>query len=406
MTEYTPLVDCCHVEEADRVPRAGVSPFVIHPDPLKRPLSRRRMFRKAGAATAATAAVVAAACGSDDTPSANNPSPAAGGSSPAAGAAVTTQSGQAAATTAPTQVRVQNIEIPYCSQILCGVPLETAVKRGFFEEEGLRVKLVYMRGGALAVQALLGGSADWVGAAMDVVVSANGTGKNPLMVASISSLPFFALVTAPKSSVATVADLKGKRIGVANLNTSDHLLARYLLEKNGVDDAAANFAPLGPNLFDGLRTGQVDAGLVQEPALSLLTDQGSKVLVNFMKRSDVDQYLGGPYQFVGLNTRPDVIEKNPDTLKKIIAALTKANAWVRANPGSEIVKNLPEELVAGGDLSIFARSLDAVKNDLYPASLALDRGSVQRVIDVQKAAGALERDVNVDNVFTNKLIGA
>lgn len=397
MPEIVPLVDCCHVEEAERVPRPGVSPYVIEPNPLRRPLSRRRIFRTATAAGAATAAVIAAACGADD----DAPADRAGDPTPAGGNA-----GAAPATQAPARVALESIELPYCSQILCGVPLETAVKQGFFEEEGLRVKLVYMRGGALAVQALLGGSADWVGAAMDVVVSAHGTGKDPLMVASISSLPFFALVTAPKANAQSIAELKGKKIGVANLNTSDHLLARYLLERHGVDDAAAAFAPLGPNLFDGLRTGQVDAGLVQEPALTLLQEQGSRVLVNFMKRADVDRYLGGAYQFVGLNTRPDVVAKKPETLRKLIRALTKANAWVRANPGAEIVKNLPEELVAGGDLSIFARALDQVKSDLYPATLTLDQGSVQRVIDVQKLAGALERDVDATKVYSNSLIGA
>lgn len=395
MADMVPLVDCCHVDEADRVPRPGISPYVIDPHPLRRRVSRRRIFRTAAAVGVATAGAVAAACGGEGKPAASNST-----SSPGA-----TPAGQAAATTAPAQAKLEDIELPYCSQILCGVPLETAVKRGFFREEGLRVKLVYMKGGALAVQALLAGSADFVGAAMDVVVSAHGTGKNPLMVASISSLPFFALVTAPKSTVAAIADLKDKKIGVANLNTSDHLLARYLLEKNGIHDAAV-FAPLGPNLFDGLRTGQVDAGLVQEPALTLLQEQGSRVLVNFMKRADVDRYLGGPYQFVGLNTRPDVIEKKPETLQKLIRALTRANNWVRTSPGAEIVKNLPEELVAGGDLAIFARSLDQVKQDLYPATLRLEQSSVQRVIDVQKAAGALGRDVAADRVYTNKLIGA
>ncbi len=396
-TEITPLVDCCHVDEADRVPRPGVSPYAIHPNPLHRPFSRRRVFRTAGAVGVATAGTIAIACGGgDDASKATESTPSVGGTAGGQGAATSTAPARAA--------RLEEIELPYCSQILCGVPLETAVKRGFFEEEGLRVKLVYMRGGALAVQALLAGSADWVGAAMDVVVSAAATGKEALMVASISSLPFFALVTAPRSNVQSVTDLRGKKIGIANLNTSDHLLARYLLEKNGVDDAAANFAPLGPNLFDGLRTGQVDAGLVQEPALTLLQEQGSRVLVNFMKRADVDRYLGGPYQFVGLNTRPDVIEKKPETLQKLIRGLTKANAWVRTAPGAEIVKNLPDELVAGGDLNVFARSLDQVKTDLYPASLRLEQDSVQRVIDVQKAAGALERDVAADKVYTNRLI--
>jgi NitT/TauT family transport system substrate-binding protein len=193
---------------------------------------------------------------------------------------------------------------------------------------------------------------------------------------------------------------------VGNLNTTDHLIMRYLLEKNGIDDASAQFVPLGPNLYEALVRGQVDAGMVQEPALTLAQKEGSKLLVNFMSRKDTTEQLGGAYQFMGINTRQDVLEKKPETLQKLIRAVTKANQWIRTAPGSEIVKNIPEELVAGGDNAVFAASLDQFKLDLYPDNPRLDAASIQRVIDVQKLSGALEREVTVDKVFTNKLLGA
>lgn len=399
-TEQPALVDCCAVDEADRVFRPGVSPFAIEPDPLKRPISRRRVLRRA---TMLGTVGLAGACG----PSRENGAAGANAAAPAPSPSSAATSGgpatpDAARASAPTTLETLNL--PYCSQILCGVPLETAVARGFFEAEGLKVKLVYMKGGALTVQALLGGSVDFVGAAMDVVVSAAAAGRAPVMFASLASLPFFALITAPDSDIKDIAGLKGKKIGVANLNTSDHLLARYLLEKNGVPDAAAAFAPLGPNLFDGLRTKQVDAGLVQEPALSKLEALGCRVLVNFMSRADVDKYLGGDYQFFGINTRPEVLEKSPDTARKLVRALTKANEWVRNNPGAEIVKNLSEDLLAAADRATFAARLDAVKSDLYPATLNLHGESVQRVIDVQNAAGVLKQPVAAEKVFTNDYI--
>ena len=396
MSDLIPLVDCCAEGEAARRPGSGVSPFVIHPNPLRRPFSRRRVFRTVAAAGAVTAAGVAAACGSGEEQGATSET----GATPST-------SGQAAApTSAPVAAKLEEIDLAFCSQVLCVLPFEVAARRRFFEEEGLRVKLVYMKGGALAMQALLAGSIDYAGTGMDVVISAHGSGKTPVTVASTSSLPFFALITSPKANMQSIKDLKGKKIGVGNLNTTDHYLARYVLEKHGVDDAAANFVALGPNLFDGLVRGQVDAGMVQEPALTLAQEQGSRVLVNFMSRKDTTEQLGGPYQFMGLHTRPEVIEKNPETLKKLIRGLTRASLWIRTNPGAEIVKHLPEELIAGGDAEVFARPLDQVKTDLYPEDPRLDPASVQRVIDALKLSGALEREVAVDNVYTNKLIGS
>lgn len=402
MAESEPLniVDCCSEGVEARRPGANVSPYAIHPNPLKRDFSRRRIFRTGAAAAAVTAAGVAVACRSDDPKSASS-----GAATPAA-----TGANAGGQTSAPTSeavaAKLEDIDLAYCSQVLCGIPFEVGVKHDFFKEEGLRVKLVYMKGGALAIQSLIGGSVDYVGSAMDTVVSAHGAGKQPLMVASVSSLPFFALVVSPKANIQSVKDLKGKKIGVGNLNTTEHLMTRFLMEKNGIDDATGHFVALGPNLYDGLLKGQVDAGLVQEPALTLVQQQGYTVLVNFMSKKDTTEQFGGLYQFMGLNTRPDVLEKKPDTLKKLIRGLTKSMAYIRASSGAEIVKNLPEELVAGGDLVTFAKSLDLVKTDLYPTDLTLNKDAIQRVIDVQKLSGALMQDVQVDSLFTNKLIGA
>lgn len=137
---------------------------------------------------------------------------------------------------------------------------------------------------------------------------------------SLSSLPFFALATAPDAEITDVGGLKGKRIALADLNTCDHLLVRYLLEKNGVDDVDAGSAPLGPNLVDGPRK-----------------------------------------------------------------ALLRANGWIRANSGAEIVQNVPEDPVSGDDRATPAARLDAVRAGLHPAATTLDRAAVQRVIDVQKS---------------------
>lgn len=361
-------------------------------------MSRRRLI---GLAASVAAAVPLAAC------AAQTPAPAAK-SEPARPAEPGQRPAPAAEPPAsPKAAALEPLELAFCSQVLCILPFEVARQRGFFAAEGLDVNLTYMRGGTQAINALIAGSVDFVGTPIDLVVQTVAKGKQAIMIASTSRLPFFALIVGPQaSSVRSIKDLAGKKVGVGNLGTTDHLMAQYLLVKEGVDPASVEFVALGPNLYDQLVRGQVEAGMVQEPSLTLTERAGGRVLVNFMRLDDSQRALGGPYQFMGLNTRPEVLSTKAETARKLIRGLVRANRWILDNAGSAIVQAAPAELVAGGDVDVFAAALDRYKRDLYPADGKLVLDSVQRVIDVQQQSGAIEagQTVRPDQVFSNQYV--
>jgi NitT/TauT family transport system substrate-binding protein len=408
--------DCCGGEKD---PGAAPPYRVFQPRPLKqygrRAALRATLFGSTGA--------VLAACGPAATPTATPPAAPpkptdAGKPAEAAKPTEAAKPGEAAKPAAKPDVvltvsasgkaGLEKVQLAFCSQVLCILPYEVARRRGFWEAEGLDLELIYMRGGAQAMNALLAESIEWAGTPMDLVAQAWRQGKKPIMLMSTANLPFFALVSGPKANVAEVKGLEGKKIGVTNLGTTDHLLAQFLLKKAGVDAAKVEFIAMGPNLYDILLRGDVDAGMVQDPALTLLQQNGGKVLVNLMSRADAQQHLGGSYQFMGLNTRPEVLEKKQETAKKLIRGLVKAQAWIGANPGSEIVKAAPSELVAGGDLNLFAASLDKFKADLYPTDGLLQEASVNQVLEVQRQSGALKDgpEFKASDLFTNALVKA
>jgi NitT/TauT family transport system substrate-binding protein len=332
--------------------------------------------------------------------------PEAGPAAPAAGGAPSKPGGQAAAGAAPSGT-LEHVELAFCSQVLCILPFEVARQRGYFAAEDLDVNLVYMRGGTQAINALLANSVDWVGTPVDLLVQTVAKGKDAVMIASTSRLPFFALVVSPRAThLRSIKDLAGQKIGVANLGTTDHLMTQYLLTKEGVDPASVEFVALGPNLYEQLSRGQVEAGMVQEPSLTLLERAGGQVLVNFMRLEDTQRFLGGPYQFMGLNTRPDVLATKAETGRKLARALIRANRWIVENPGAAVVQAATDELVAGGDVELFAAALDRYKQDLYPTDGRLVLDSIQRVIDVQQQSGAIEpgQTVRPDQVFTNQYL--
>ena len=216
----------------------------------------------------------------------------------------------------------KTIKLAYCSQILCGVPYEVARSAGIFKKHGLDVELVYTRGGSAAMQALVGGAVDYAATALDVALQAYAKGADIRRFAVTGRLPLFALVTSPKnaSSISTVKDLEGKTVGVSALGNADHALALFLLKLANADASKVQFATMGVNLLEALRQGQIDAGLVQEPALTLLQKAGSRVMVNGMDLADAEKYLGGTYEFMGVAVRGKEFEQR----KAEMTALTKA----------------------------------------------------------------------------------
>lgn len=283
------------------------------------------------------------------------------------------------------------VRLAFCGQLLCVVPYEVARVRGHFAAQGLAVELVYTRGGAAAMQALVGGAVDYAGTSFDVALQAAAHGAPVRRVASTGRLPLFALAAAPARAddLDSVAALAGRTVGISALGNADHALLLYLLDRAGADEGAVRFAAVGTNVFDALRLGQVDAAMLQEPALSLIVEAGGRELVNFMELEEARRRLGGPYAFMGVSVRAAERDGRLPEIRKLAAALAAGLADTRTLPPAEVVAALPEALVAGGDVGRLERVIDRYRGSLYPERVDLDVEAAARVLRAQEVAGLL-----------------
>ena len=187
------------------------------------------------------------------------------------------------------------------------------------------------------MQALVGGAVDYAATSFDVALQAFANGADIRRFATTGRLPLFALAVAPGQvdAIATLNDLEGKAVGVSALGNADHTMLLYLLAEAGADAQAVDFAVLGPNLFEALRRGQVAAGMVQEPALTLIVEDGGKVLFNAMDIADSTRLLGGAYEFMGVAYRAEEREQRLQQMQKLARALERGlrRAAQRPDPG-------------------------------------------------------------------------
>lgn len=284
------------------------------------------------------------------------------------------------------------LSLAFCGQLLCVVPYEVTRVRGHFADQGFDVELIYTRGGNAAVQALVGGAVDYAGSSFDVALQAAANGAAIRRVASTGRLPLFALAVAPDRSaeIDAVADLEGRTVGVSALGNADHALLLFLLDQAGADASSVQFATVGTNLFDALRIGQLDAAMVQEPALSLITEAGGRELVNFMELDEARRHVGGAYEFMGVAVRADERDERLDEIRRLATALERGLADTRTLPPADVVAALPAALVAGGDLGQLEAIVERYRLSLYPERVTVDLDAAGRVARAQEIAGLLE----------------
>src|SRR6267154_2010756 len=100
-----------------------------------------------------------------------------------------------AARSTRSEAQSKQINLAYCSQLLCGVPYEVARSAGYFRNHGLDVQLVHSRGGVAAMQTLVGGAVDYAATSLDVAIQAYANvGADIRRFAVTGRLPLFAVV--------------------------------------------------------------------------------------------------------------------------------------------------------------------------------------------------------------------
>ena len=302
----------------------------------------------------------------------------------------------------------KQIKLAYCSQLLCGVPYEVARTGGHFKAHGLDVQIVYTRGGNAAMQALVGGAVDYAATALDVAIQAYANvGADVRRFAVTGRLPLFAVVTAPRtaSQIRSIKDLEGRTVGVAALGTADHALTLYLLKQAGADARKVQFATMGVNLLEALRQGQIDVGLVQEPALTLLKRSGARVLVNAMDLEDAKHYLGGSFEFMGVAVRAPEIERRRPEMIALTRALADALKALRGMTGDQLSGAFPKEMTTGLDLKEFGEILVRHRDALYPETLNIDLDAAERVRQSLIAGGLIKSDASISGLYDTTFVG-
>ena len=262
--------------------------------------------------------------------------------------------------------------------LLYYLPLTIAEQLGYFKAEGLDVKIVDFAGGSQALRALVGGSADVVSGAFEHTVNMQAKGQKLRAVVLMGRAPQIVLGVNPKTMAGfkTVADLKGKKIGVTAPGSSTNVMANFVLAKAGLKPSDVSIIGVGAGngAVAAMRAGQIDALANLDPVVSLLTRSNDlKIVSDTRVVAEADKVFGGPMPAACLYLPQSFIDKHPRTVQALANAIVRANQWIqKAGPG-DIIKAVPESYLLG-DRAVYIDAFLAAKGALSPDGLFPDKG--------------------------------
>lgn len=330
-----------------------------------------------------TLALALAACGSDVTSDGSDPG-AAGGTAPATGGEAETEDGGNGDGEAVETATVRLAALPLANYTI----FKAAEEQGYLEEEGIELDITYVPQGAVALEALIGGSVEVAFPAHLEFIQASSQHDNLRILMGWTRLPDegpdnTAFLVREGSGIESPEDLGGKRLAAGLLNSINHFYTQIWLEQHGVDPTTVSFVEVPfPNMQDALDNEQVDGVFNVEPFVTIMTAKGGYLNIG---HPYMDVNPG--FSIIAPTVRQEWLDENPDVAERLVRAFEKGAQYLREAGESERIRLVSEfteidsGLVEQMQLPIFETTV-RVDTIQKTADLALERGMIDTEIDV------------------------
>ena len=289
------------------------------------------------------------------------------------------------------------------------LPLTIAERLGYFKEEGLDVEIVDFAGGAKALQAVVGGSADVVSGAFEHTIGLQAKGQRYQEFVLQGRAPQIVLVVSNKTmpGFKSVADLKGKKIGVTAPGSSTNMMANFVLAKAGLKPSDVSFIGVGASAgaVAAMRSGQIDAMANLDPVISMLTQKNEvRIASDTRTLKDTQTVFGGNMPSGCLYASAAFIQQNPNTTQALTNAMVRSLKWLQKAGPSDIVKTVPESYLLG-DRALYLAAWDKVKEAISPDGVMPADGPRTALNMLQQFDAELKgKSIRLEDTYTNAFV--
>lgn len=286
------------------------------------------------------------------------------------------------------------------------LPLTIAEQLGYFKAEGLEVEIPDFAGGAKALQALVGGSADVVSGAYEHTINMQSKNQPIVSIVLQGRAPQIVLAVSNKTmpDFKSIADLKGKKIGVTAPGSSTSMMAAYVLAKAGLKASDVSFIGVGASAgaLTAIKSGEVDAMCNLDPVMTMLErDKLIRIVSDTRTLKDTQAVYGGPMPAAVLYVPARFARDNPVTCQALANAMVRALRWLGKAGPSDIVKTVPESYLLG-DRALYLAAWERVREAISPDGIMPEAGPPTALRMLQSFEPSLQgKTIDLAATYTN-----
>ncbi len=323
----------------------------------------------------ALACVVLAACA----PAATS-GPTGGASAPAAAppapSGQTTSAGSAAA--APPAPQKVNVAIVSPSEVMA-IPW-VAKDSGIFARYGFDAEVPLVTGTPRLVQSLIAGDFDYALVGTTALMRARIQGADPVILATTTNYTTQQLVADPRTDLHTLADLKGRTVGVTQYGSEGDTFLRILLARAGLAESDVSVLQMGgtPQVGAALATGNLEAGVLAGAPAFAIRQSGARLIA-----SGTDLKVLAPSGTMATTRR--YVERDRDSVARFMRAYVEAIHYFKTNR-EDAVRIMQEHMGGETDADI-GMLYDSVRDLYQPLPIPSDE-AIQAVLDRETDAQA------------------
>ncbi|MDQ7977463.1 ABC transporter substrate-binding protein [Paraburkholderia sp. SARCC-3016] len=289
------------------------------------------------------------------------------------------------------------------------LPLTIAERRNYFKDEGLDVEISDFAGGSQALKAAVGGSADVVSGAFEHTLLLQAQHQTFREFVLQGRAPQIVLAVSKKTmpNYKTIADLKGKKIGVTAPGSSTAIMASFVIAKAGLTAKDVSFIGVGAGAgaVAALQAGQIDALANLDPVMTKLERAGDiRVISDTRTLADTHAVFGGDMPAGCLYASQSFIDKHPNTTQALTNAMVRALKWLQTASDNDVANAVPESYLLG-DRALYIAAWQHVKPAISPDGLMAADGPATSLKTLQAFDATVQgKPIDLSKAWTNDFV--